>query len=86
MSTPSRRRREGRMAFHRGGNPLDYQPYKGCGLTSDLHATDWLEGWNQAKSADEIAQINEDRADEIEFSKLQEFVRLYELAKSQGLI
>ena len=84
MSTPFRRR-EGRNAFYRGGNPNDHQPYGNgkSGLTGDIHAADWLAGWKQAEEADEIAIMHEDLAD---FDKVQEFARLYNLAKEQGLI
>ena len=45
--TPSRRRREGRIAFYRGGNPSDHNPYK-----DPYKASDWLDGWNEAEATD----------------------------------
>jgi hypothetical protein len=90
MSSPSRLRREGRNAFYRGGNPADRNPYVGTGPFAQIKATEWLEGWAEARIDDERALKEElarqEQADLEEFDKLQEFARLYNLAKEQGLI
>jgi hypothetical protein len=79
---PSRRRREGRNAFYRGGNPMDHNPYS----LTDSDATDWLVGWNEAKREDEAAIAREAQAEIDDYDKVQEFARLFHLAKEQGLI
>ncbi len=82
--TPSARRRKGREAFYRGGNPDDSQPYKGT--LKRLQAHDWLLGWAEAQRADQIAIAAEIEADRVDSESVHEFARLYNLAKLQGLI
>jgi ribosome modulation factor len=49
--TPSARRRKGREAYYRGGNPNDHNPYQfNSGVCSQR--IDWLEGWQEASAAD----------------------------------
>jgi hypothetical protein len=87
MTSPSRYRREGREAFFRGGDPTERNPYanKG-GLTADMHSRDWLDGWQQATEADEMAKAREEREALDEDEKIEEFARLYNLLKQKGLI
>jgi ribosome modulation factor len=82
MSSPSRYRREGRNAFYRGGNPISVCPYP----AGHHGANSWLDGWLEAEKEDERRIKDEERADLEDFDKVQEFARLYNLAKEQGLI
>jgi hypothetical protein len=87
MSSPSRYRRQGRNAFYRGGDPKTLDPYVGKhGLTGDLHSRDWLDGWREAEKHDELTKIQKAREAEDEEQKIEEFARLYLLAKERGLI
>lgn len=87
MSTPSHRRREGRKAYIRGANPVDRNPYAGkTGLSADLNSADWLAGWREAETHDELARLREEAAAEAEEEQITEFVRLYNIAKDRGLI
>jgi hypothetical protein len=87
MSSSSHYRREGRNAFYRGGNPTEINPYaKRPGLVAESHARDWAAGWLQAAEDDEMAKRREEQAALDDFDKVQEFARLYNLAKEQGLI
>jgi hypothetical protein len=87
MSSPSHYRREGRHAFYRGGNPTDLNPYaRRPGLTAETHARDWAVGWQQAAEDDEMAKRREAQAELDDFDKVQEFARLFHLAKEQGLL
>jgi hypothetical protein len=82
-NSPSRYRSEGRNAFYRGGRPIDHLPYRS---STDGRARDWLEGWMLEKRDDDI-KIKEEAAAAIEDQeKVEEFARLYNLAKEQGLI
>ena len=80
--SPSRLRREGREAFFRGGDPADFNPYTLRTPNSDH----WLDGWSEAKKADDLAIAREEQAEIDDIDKVQEFARLYNLAKEQGLI
>lgn len=52
--TPSKRRRKGREAYYRGGNPLELNPYR-----DPYHMIDWREGWDRAQREDEISETEE---------------------------
>lgn len=82
-----RHRREGREAFRRQGNPDDHNPYadKG-GLSYDIMSADWLAGWREAEAHDEMARKREEREMAEDDEKVEEFARLYNLAKSRGLL
>ena len=60
-SSSSRARREGRKAFHPGGDPEELNPYRKSALTS-LH-NDWVDGWEKEVAAyeREDEQKQEDR-------------------------
>jgi hypothetical protein len=45
MSTPSHRRRRGRLDYEPGVDPMDVQPYKKGTRGFDVHLPDYLEGW-----------------------------------------
>lgn len=79
---PSRRRREGREAFSRGGDPDVRNPYR----PGTSYASDWLDGWREAKRDDDIVIKHEQQAALDDIDKVEEFARLYNLAKEQGLI
>jgi hypothetical protein len=79
--SPSRYRREGRNAFIRGDDPRARNPYKGSS-----HWQDWLDGWIEAERAGDIAIQNEAAAEVADQEKVEEFARLYNRAKAQGLI
>ena len=52
--TPSKRRRKGREAFEPGCDPNELNPWlneKKDTWFADVHAQDWLDGWNEAKEA-----------------------------------
>jgi hypothetical protein len=89
VSSPSHYRREGRNAFCRGVNPADLNPYKATGFGA-WRGEDWLEGWAEARIDDDRAlkeeRARQEQADLEDFDKVQEFARLYNLAKEQGLI
>ena len=80
-TTPSRRRREGREAYYRGGDPGTSNPYVDCG-----YAADWLRGWYEGERDDLVAQQQNEQVAAEEEAKLDEFVRLYQLARERGLI
>jgi ribosome modulation factor len=82
MSSPSRLRREGRNAFYRGGTPADHNPYS----DGSFHRQHWFNGWEEAAKEDEVAIAAQEQADLDDYDKVQEFARLYNLAKEQGLI
>jgi hypothetical protein len=86
MSASSRLRREGRNAFYRGGNPADHNPYAGDGAFAMMKAHDWLVGWQEAEREDKEAIAREAAAETEEEAKIEEFARLYNLAKDRGLI
>jgi hypothetical protein len=86
MSTGARLRREGREAFYRGGNPADSNPYVGTGPFVMMKAHDWLVGWQEAERNDRDAIAREAAAEAEDEAKLEEFARLYNLAKDRGLI
>ncbi|WP_166296868.1 hypothetical protein [Bradyrhizobium sp. 2S1] len=79
---PSRRRREGRQAFYRGGDPDVHNPYS----PGTYEASDWRDGWREAKKDDDIVIQQERQAEFEDIYKVIEFARLYNLAKEQGLI
>lgn len=86
-NSPSHYRREGRNAFHRHGNPAEYNPYADkLGYTAEMHSSDWLEGWREAAQHDELAKAQEARDAVTEEEKIEEFARLYLAAKERGLI
>jgi hypothetical protein len=82
MTSPSRIRRRGREAFFRGGDPELINPY----APDSYDRRAWTEGWEQSKRDDDILIANEAQAELDDFDKVQEFARLYNLAKEQGLI
>jgi len=49
MSSPSKRRRQGRDAFDSNTDPMDIQPYKKGSWHYDYYLSDWLEGWFEAE-------------------------------------
>lgn len=53
--TPSDRRRKGRNAYYRHGNPVEMNPYR-----DPYHTCDWREGWDRAQREDEILQEEEE--------------------------
>lgn len=54
--SPSQRRRN---AYYRGGNPDHNPAYTTSDWAKRFRRPDWLEGWNEAKRADELAQKRE---------------------------
>lgn len=82
MSSPSQYRREGRNAFYRGGNPAMLNPYAPTSISS----RSWIEGWEQAAREDRDQIALEAAQEAEEEAKLEEFARLYNLAKEKGLI
>lgn len=86
MASPSHYRREGRNAYYRGGDPEEVCPHKFPNIMSQSRRSSWLEGWAQAKADDDIAAKREDAEAIEEDEKVEEFARLYNLAKERGLI
>jgi hypothetical protein len=90
VSSPSRIRRAGHDAYYRGGNPAAHNPHSGPSLFEQIRSAHWLEGWTEAQIDDECAlkeeRARQEQADLEDFDKVQEFARLYNLAKEQGLI
>ena len=55
--TPSKRRREGRRAFHPGEDPHMLNPYLNTKLFgAKTYSAEWMDGWIQAEAAWELAQ------------------------------
>jgi hypothetical protein len=52
--TPSARRRKGREAYYRGGDPNALNPYH-----EPYFRMDWREGWDRAQREDEIVAEEE---------------------------
>lgn len=86
MSTPSRRRREGRNAFYPHGVPLLNCPYP----TNSAEASDWLDGWREAaakhesdaperESAEELAAVTAELVDRLNERTVELIVWLIEL-------
>jgi ribosome modulation factor len=80
--SPSRYRRDGRNAFYRGGDARHHVPYP----VGSSHRSDWLEGWLEAERDDQDKMKLEAAAEVEDQEKVEEFARLYNRAKEQGLI
>ena len=48
---PSARRRKGREAYYRGGNPVELNPYM-----LESHRDDWRSGWGEAWREDRLKE------------------------------
>jgi len=76
-----RTRQEGLRAFVPGVDPKMRNPYRGLALEN--WSRYWMLGWDEAARRHELTILDENHRTE---EKLDEFVRLYELAKARGLI
>lgn len=52
--TPSNRRHKGHMAYYRGGNANEMNPYR-----DPYKMMDWREGWDRAQREDEARAADE---------------------------
>lgn len=58
--SPSKRRRKGYEAYHRGGDPFAMNPYK-----HEWDRSDWHEGWEQAFRDDMTKKQQEERREAV---------------------
>ena len=79
--TPSKRRRKGRNAYYRGGNPDYHCPYK-TGFMWEAKAADWMAGWKEAEASD---RTDEDDASEDACAELESLEDQYQqIARALG--
>lgn len=86
-NSPSHYRRLGRNAYSRGVNPDDRNPYRNRGgLVDGSCSHSWREGWDEEKRVDEAQILLEQAAEQKEEEEIEEFARLYRIAKDRGLL